>query len=93
MLNNNTGTIYIFQETRTGTLFFKTTDIRELLKAVPSQIIAMGESFLFKNIEYEVDGFEIEISSVSPRLNTPHSMQIGENNPYAIQAIIYATKK
>jgi|GEM_PF-4119283 len=93
ILKNHTGTIYIFEETGTGNLLFKTTDIRELQKAVSSQTIANGETILIENIKYEVVGFEIEVSSSSPTLSIAHSMQIGENNPYGIQTVIYLKKK
>jgi len=77
MLNNHTGTIYIFQEERTGNLLLKTTDISVLQKLALSQTIAKDEKVIIDNTVYKVVAFEIEISSFSPTLSTPHLMQIG----------------
>ena len=93
MSQYHTGTIYIFQEEGTGHLIFKTTDIRVLLQATPSQTIAIGETMQHKGIQYIVENFEIEVSSHPPTLDIPHSMQEGENNPFGIHTLIYLKKK
>jgi hypothetical protein len=93
MQNNPTGTIYIFQESGTGKLLLKTTDISVLSGIVPSQIISRNEKVIIKDITYIVVGFEISISIAPPILHISHLMEIGENNPRDCYTIIYLKKK
>jgi hypothetical protein len=93
MLNNHTGTIYIFTETGTGNLLTKTTDIEELRKIVATETIAEHEPIIIDGIDYTVVGFEIELMAGKPALHTKAFGQVGENNSYGISASIYVKKK
>lgn len=87
----HTGTLYVFIEEQTNSLIFRTSDIRELNKAIPSEVIVIGSIVRYEDVEYKVAGFEIIISQQPMKLNR-YSNQVGENNPYGINAVFYVTK-